>query len=75
MDKDKLVEFIIRQKQLAFQFLINNVLDDYFNKEVKLKKETFDKLMDILKYINNPLEKNLYSNKIESFNFDNLKKD
>ena len=58
--KEKTLGFILANKKLAFQFLINNVLDKYFDKMMKLKKETINQLEEILEYIEDDTEKKLY---------------
>jgi DNA primase len=58
------LKFILENKKLAFQFLINNVLDNYFDSMIRLKKETMKNLNDILNYIDNEEERKLYYNQL-----------
>lgn len=62
--KEKTHSFILTNKKLAFQFLINNVLDKYFDKIMRLKKETIDELEEILNYIEDENERTLYKNQL-----------
>lgn len=62
--KDKLLDFILEHKQLAYQFLINNVLGKYFNSLIKMKKEVVKQLEEILNYIEDDIEKKLYKDQL-----------
>lgn len=52
--------FINKTKRVAFQFLINNILNEYFDNMIRLKKETIKQLEEILNYIDDETEKEIY---------------
>jgi DNA primase len=58
--KNDILDFILNNRKLAFQFLINSVLDRYFDKMIRLKKETINELEEILEYIDDKSERTLY---------------
>ena len=58
--KEESLNFIISTKRMAFQFLINNILNKYFDNIIRLKKETLCQLEEILNYIDDEDEKTTY---------------
>jgi DNA primase len=62
--KDKMWDFILDNKRLAFHFMTNSILDKYLDESMRLKKEALEKLEEVIKYIDNDNEKLLYKERI-----------
>lgn len=58
--KEATPQFIQDNKRLAFQFLANSVLDKYFDEMLRLKGDTLKSLEEILDYIDDETERDIY---------------
>lgn len=62
--KEDTFDFILKNKMLDFQYLINNVLNKYFDSALRLKRETIKQLEEILDYIEDETERKVYKNQL-----------
>lgn len=58
--KDKTLSFIVSNKRLAFEFLLNRVIDKYFDNMIRLKKDILQQVEEILEYIEDDEERMMY---------------
>lgn len=58
--KDKTLSFIVSNKRLAFEFLLNRAIDKYFDNMIRLKKDILRQAEEILECIENDEERMMY---------------